>query len=282
MEHLNFNYNVAIDTINCINDIDFTYHIINTDYPILHTHDDYFEFTIILDGEIVNIRNGIKENIIKNTLFISSTNDSHLIKKITKSVRILNIICRKNAINKILDELYPVTFKSFLENNYKFILSDDIIHLINKNIDTVNAFSSKDWELTNSLLKSIILTILSYLFLKSIEYKPTDNGKYDKVIEKINALKSNTKFFTLCVNDLCYELGFSRTHLNRIFYELFDMSPYDYLLKSKMEYVASLLLYTDYSIKEISTLIGYNSTSRLTHNFKEIYGSSPFDYRKNK
>ena len=281
MEELTFNYNVGIDTINCINDIDFTYHIINTDYPILHTHLDYYEFTIILDGEIANIRNGIKDIISKNTLFISSNKESHIIKKTTKNIKILNIISRSDSINKILDELYPNEFKDFIYNNSKFILPDDLLHLIIQNIDAVNALSSKDWKLTNSLLKTTVITILNYLFLKSIEYKPTNNTKYDKVIDRINILKSNTEFFKLCVNDLCYELGFSRTHLNRIFYELYNMSPYEYLLKSKMEYVASLLLYTEYSIKEISALVGYSSLSRLTHNFKEIYNVSPFEYRKN-
>ena len=47
MKEFNFNYNVSIDTINCINDIDFTYHFIDNDYPVLHTHLDYYEFRLL-------------------------------------------------------------------------------------------------------------------------------------------------------------------------------------------------------------------------------------------
>ena len=84
------------------------------------------------------------------------------------------------------------------------------------------------------------------------------------------------------INDLTYELGVSRTHLNRIFYELFNMSPHDYLLNSKMEYAAQLLEYTDYSVKEISSLTGYTSPSRFSNNFKETYKVTPYEYKKKK
>ncbi len=281
MEKLNFNYNVGINTVNCINDIDYTYHIIYNDYPVLHTHLDYYEFTIILDGEILNIKNGTQETIAKNTLLISGPQDNHLLKKSKENLKILNIVVRSYEIDKMINN-YQSEFKSFFDKNRVFILSDDILHLINDYIDAVNAVSAKDWKLTNNLLKTCISTILNYIFLKSNDYKEKDNNKYDKFIERLNDLKSNVRFFTLGVNDLTYELGYSRTHLNRIFYDLFNMSPHDYLLNSKMEYAAQLLEYTDYSIKEISSLTGYTSTSRFSNNFKELYKVTPYEYKKKK
>ena len=239
MEHFTFNYNVAIDTINCINDIDYTYHIIRSDYPILHTHDDYYEFTIVTDGEIINVRNGNKETITKNTLFISNSSDAHFLKKTKGEMKIINIIARSRAISELIFHLFPDEFNTFITNNKNFVLSDDIMHLINKNIETVNSLSAKDWQLTNSLLKSTISLILNYIFVQSIKYSGNDSVKYKKFIKKLNALKSNSNFFKLGVNDLCYQLGYSRTHLNRIFYELYSESTYTYLLKAKMEYAAS-------------------------------------------
>lgn len=282
MQHLNFNFNIALNTINCINDIDYTYHIIRNDYPSLHSHDDYYEFSIVLDGEILNVNNGKKELITKKTLFISDSKDCHFLKK-TKgniNIKILNIIARHSAIKEVLNFLFPKDFKEFLKVNKVFHLSDDIIHLIEQSITTINSLSATDWELTNSLLKSTITTLLNYLFVKSIDHNQVESVKYKKLIEKLNDLKSSGRLFSLGVNDLCYEFGYSRTHLNRIFYEIFNVSPFEYLLKCKMEYAASLLLYTDYSIKEISEMVGYSSTLRFAHNFKEIYNLSPFEYRK--
>ena len=281
MEELNFNYNVALNTINCINDINYTYHIIWNDYPVLHTHTDYFEFTIILDGEILNIRNGSQNKISKNSLLISGPKDNHLLKKNTNNIKLLNIMVRSNELDKLLDT-FPIEFKSFFDKFNVYELSDDLMHIITDYIDRVNAVSAKDWRLTNDLLKSCISVVLNYIFLKSNENISNEKNKYDKFIEKLNDLKANVRFFTLGVNDLTYELGVSRTHLNRIFYELYNESPHDYLLKSKMEYAAQLLEYTDYSIKEISNLTGYSSSSQFSNNFKEIYNMTPYEYKKKK
>ena len=279
MEHFTFNYNVAIDTINCINDIDFTYHMIRSDYLTLHTHDDYYEFTIVLDGEIINIRNGQKEIITKNTLFICNSNDSHFIKKSSSEIKIINIIARNRGIYELINALYPNSLLDYINNNKVITLSDDIVHLINKNIDAVNAISSKDWKLTNSLLKTTISIILNFLFLKSFEHSVNESNQHNKFLRKLNDLKSSSNFFKYSVDDLCYEFNFSRTHLNRLFNDLFNESPFTYLIKCKMEYAASLLLHTDYSVKEISALVGYTSTIRFSHNFKQFYNQSPIKYR---
>lgn len=279
MEHFNFNYNVAINTINCIDDIDFTYHIIRNDYPILHSHDDYYEFTILLEGEIINIRNENKEYIQKNTLFIGTPNEYHLFKKTNQNIKILNILGREDSINELINLLFPENFLDFINKNKVITLYDETINLIYKNIELVNSLSAKDWKITNSLLKSTITIILNSLFLKYINETNNESNKYKKIIKKLNDLKSNPTFYTLDVNDLCYKLGYSRTHLNRIFSEIFNESPHVYLIKCKMEYAASLLLHTDYSISEISSLVGYTSSLRFSHNFKQFYSLSPFKYR---
>lgn len=282
MEHLNFNYNVQLNTINCINDIDYTYHIINHDYPILHTHDDYYEFTIVLDGSILNIQNDKKDLLNKNTIIVSGPNDCHLLIHDNESeIKILNIIARSTAVNKLISELIPLEYRDFLNQIGSLELSSDIIHLICKNIDLVNAISSQDWQMTNSILKSTVNIIINYLFVKKINLSHLVS-KDENFENKLNNLKTNSDFYQYNVNDLCYKLGYSRTHLNRIFNNLYNKSPLDYLVESKMKYAASLLTYTDYSIKEISIMIGYNSITRLTDNFKTYYGVTPSAYRKEK
>ena len=63
VQTLNFNYNVSLKTINCLNAIDFTYHVNDFDYPHFHTHSDYWEFTVVTSGAVKNVRNGKEEAI---------------------------------------------------------------------------------------------------------------------------------------------------------------------------------------------------------------------------
>ena len=49
--------------------MDYTYHILNFEFPNEHSHTDYWEFTILLDGEINHYLNGKREVYKKGTLF---------------------------------------------------------------------------------------------------------------------------------------------------------------------------------------------------------------------
>ncbi|MBP5177070.1 MAG: hypothetical protein ILP02_00625, partial [Clostridia bacterium] len=107
VQKLNFNYNVSLKTVNCLNAIDFTYHINNYDYPYLHTHLDYWEFTVVSSGTIKNVRNGKEELIAKDMLFISTPADTHLFRRVDdEPLLIKNIVCRSKAVKEIVDVLF--------------------------------------------------------------------------------------------------------------------------------------------------------------------------------
>ena len=54
--------------------MDYTYNILNFEFPQEHSHADYWEFTILLDGEINHYLNGKREVYKKGTNVISTVN----------------------------------------------------------------------------------------------------------------------------------------------------------------------------------------------------------------
>ena len=43
-----------------IDKISFSYHINTFDFPTIHGHADYWEFTLLTDGKLVNVSSGTK------------------------------------------------------------------------------------------------------------------------------------------------------------------------------------------------------------------------------
>ena len=66
MKTLNFTIDIDQYSVDHIDEIHLKYHINTFDFPMLHTHKDYWEFTILTEGSIHNILNEKKETYQEN------------------------------------------------------------------------------------------------------------------------------------------------------------------------------------------------------------------------
>ncbi len=79
---------------------------------------------------------------------------------------------------------------------------------------------------------------------------------------------------------LCRQSGMSSAALHRLFMQYLKSSPIDYLIKMKMNRAEELLSFPQYSIKEISQMLGYSNQFYFSAEFKKRVGASPKAYRK--
>lgn len=106
-----------------------------------------------------------------------------------------------------------------------------------------------------------------------------NSNNYAELVK--NYLDSNlTNRLTLEM--ICRDCHISSSHLERIFTEAYHMSPLKYFAKAKAQYVATLLVNTNYSLSEISDFLSYSDTKYMSRCFKKWIGQSPSNYRKTK
>lgn len=72
----------------------------------------------------------------------------------------------------------------------------------------------------------------------------------------------------------------NKYYLSHRFKEAYSVPPMRYLKTLRINKIKELLSCSNYSITEISSLLGYSSPSYLTQVFKKETGLSPVDYRK--
>jgi len=78
--------------------------------------------------------------------------------------------------------------------------------------------------------------------------------------------------------DLC---SMSLTHFRRIFGEIMDCSPLEFLHRTRITQARNMLRGTNMSILEISERVGYGSISGFNRHFLSITGISPSEWRRN-
>ena len=104
-------------------------------------------------------------------------------------------------------------------------------------------------------------------------------SKINKALKHIDANLSEE----INVSDLAKESGFSLFHFHRIFKAVTNESPYDSLLRLRLEKAVFLLKYNkELKISEIAYESGFSSPENFTRQFKTRFKISPSTFRKSK
>ena len=82
------------------------------------------------------------------------------------------------------------------------------------------------------------------------------------------------------VDDLCMEMGMSRSSLYNKVKALTDRSPSDFVRQIRMTEAAALLKSKRYTVAEVSDMMGYSDPKYFTDIFKKYYGMTPSAYMK--
>lgn len=84
------------------------------------------------------------------------------------------------------------------------------------------------------------------------------------------------------LNNLARTMKISVQHVIRIFKKECSMTPYDYLVKRRIESAKVMLKQTGMSVKEIAYKLQYSDPYYFSNFFKRKTGISPIKYRKSK
>lgn len=272
-----FSQNAAINLLPYINDINFLYHINLFDWPISHTHMDYWEFTIITNGSIKNQIGGKYKTYTAGQVVVASTSDTHsLVAADNNPLRYITLMVKEEELKKVCAVIFgsfDVAKKTFYDGTS---LTNTEIAEIEQILQNVDYSLSKYYAEYNELVSSAFLILMSVF----IHNKNVTNLKIPSWQTKLNTLAQNTKLLTYNVTDLCEELGYSRTQLNYLFKKNYDISPHDYLINYKLNHAKQLLLNTNMSISDISYTIGYASPMQFYSIFKKVFGKTPSELKK--
>ena len=282
MKTLGFTIDIDQYSVDHIDEIHLKYHINTFDFPMLHTHKDYWEFTILTEGSIHNILNEKKETYHENTVFFATTDDVHCLKSnTTGNLRYINIAIKEAYLLQLLNFLSPTFAQGLREGPRAFPLPSSTIYKIENLLYKVNLLKTNQLKTRNDLLNSALLLIIQHLFSSKInildEY-PTADHTWK---QNLSDIMQNPNFLSYTVNDLCENLGYSRMQLNRLFKTHFNKTPHEYLTAYRLRYAKSLLRSTDMKILDIAMSTGYSTLSQFQLNFKKYFGITPAQYRKN-
>ena len=102
----------------------------------------------------------------------------------------------------------------------------------------------------------------------------------DDIVQRAHTLISLRCQEPLDLRGLAVELGVSYSHLRHSFQARVGVSPRQYYLNTRIQKAQDLLMNTPKSVKEIAEVLGFESASHFSKQFKQRIGSPPNYWRE--
>lgn len=97
--------------------------------------------------------------------------------------------------------------------------------------------------------------------------------------EAINYMEQNFQN-TISIEDIAAVCGINRSYFGKIFRNSTGRSPQEFLMNYRMVKATELLKLTSLSIADVGSAVGYENQLHFSRAFKNIYGISPREWRK--
>mgnify|MGYP000575315847 CR=1 FL=1 len=133
-------------------------------------------------------------------------------------------------------------------------------------------FEVKASNIIVNMLTNILLAIPNR---HDIPKQKENNIQIDRVIGFIEENYNRN----ISLEDMAAFACSSKYHFSRNFKKITGYSPYEYLIKYRINKAKSILETTNDAIKEVSLNVGFESTSSFIQTFKRLEGLTPLKYR---
>lgn len=153
----------------------------------------------------------------------------------------------------------------------------------NERIDhVIGELYSVDNRIKESYFKLKCLELL--LFFSITHFEKSANTPLSKsqaeIVENVkNDLTENLES-QITIAQLAEKYGISKTTLKNCFKEVYGKPIIKWRKEYRLDYACRLIDEDEFTISEISKMVGYSSPSKFTQAFKDYIGCTPSEYRK--
>ena len=124
------------------------------------------------------------------------------------------------------------------------------------------------------------LNALMYELLAGLENRTVPEKKRTVIAKDIKRYLASEFRSPITLSDLAERYNYSEDYTIKIFKREYGTTPYQYLIKKRLQEAERLLLTTVISVEEISRAVGYNDFSTFYRDFKKRFGMSSRELRE--
>lgn len=234
----------------------------------LHWH-DYFEFELVVKGELKHLCNGRDCRATTGSAYLMSFQNFHELTALTDTHIYSLHFDKKLLPPEILPWIgYHDLHFQFNEKETRQ-LENRFLELLKENDQKLPFYAMN----SRSIITEIIVTAIR---------KATNNSLSATPLPIQQAVSYINEHFQeqLTLAELAATLSFSPNYLGMLFKKQMNCTFHEYLNTLRLKHACNLLSFSNMSVKEISFSSGYSSVEYFMYAFKKMMMMTPNEYRK--
>jgi len=159
---------------------------------------------------------------------------------------------------------------------FRIGLDDRVLNLFSSVFDRVKT------EIVGSeyVLSGVVIHLLGYILTNLQRQDLNINSRTDEIIMTAKSIMESQFASRVDLEEIADRLKISYAWFRKYFRKNTGYSPYDYLLNIRINHAKLLLKNTGHSVKEISSMSGFDSQQQFSRTFKNKAGQTPLEFRK--
>lgn len=181
--------------------------------------------------------------------------------------------------NHIIIDIPNVQLNSRLENLFeqpRYFSIDDNLKLLISYLDK----ESNHFNLFPEALDGCTLGLMASLHHRILGDLPENKSRSKLNINSISRFIDENLDQKLSVKQLAEIHHVSSGHFSELFTNETSITPYQFILKKRLEKAYDLIITTNKPLSIIAEVTGFSNQSAMTHSFQRNYGHSPRHLRK--
>ena len=250
----------------------------------------FIQFHFVSEGQaIFSFNNGAYKMSVNKGKYIVLYNpikNLPLNAVISPKSNVLSVLISIKKFHKLFSEdSNNIQFLKDENANQKYYYENKISNPIFLVLNELKRFDINS-STKNLFLKAKIYELFSHLYNRNrdlnIEQCPfLTNEENFKKIKKAKDIIIKNMTDPPSLVELSEEINLSLKKLKEGFKKIYGKPVYQFLIEYKMELAKKLLSENDFNVNEVSLKLGYSTASHFITAFKNKYGLTPKNYKKN-
>lgn len=250
----------------------------------MHTHADFYELTIVLDGTALHIANGESYFIKKGDVFCVDDRTEHCFTQ-CQSFRICNIMFRPDELFAPFEDLkHCPGFHALFYTDHSSASFKSRLRLNINDFEETERLIARMIEEYQGCQAGFVSTVTAY-FIQLVSYLVRRYSEEQSTVGSVTTFSKAVAYmersFTqrITMEEIANIAGMSVRHFQRQFKSTYLITPQEYIAMLRMQKAIRMLLHTNCTITEIALECGYQDSNLFSRQFKKNTGLSPRSYR---
>ena len=244
-----------------------------------HAHVNLFELTIVTGGLGTVYTNDIGTAVKRGDIYLSFPGDFHAIvsdEKEPLKYDFFAFTTDDDAISRELDHIMQTHGSA----HSRVIRDERIASLVGEALGEIDSTEAFSHSLLSSLFNHVLIrTVRGFLYDTASASRTTVTDSEALCYQLMNYI--DTHIYTMSgLEELAESTNYNYSYLSSLFHKTTAGTLADYYRQRRLETARLLILENTLRITEIAELLHYSSIYTCSRAFKDEYGISPLQYRK--